>query len=54
MTTKENILVPNEILEAICKYCEDNSIYDKLANYKDFYYVIKKLLRNNKIIAIPK
>ena len=54
MANNKNTLVPNEILEAVCKYCEDNAIYDKLANYKDFYYIIKKLLKGYKVIAIPK
>ena len=38
------ISVPKEILEEVCAYCENNAIYDKLGNYGDFYYKIKKLL----------
>lgn len=51
---KNNIEVPRVILKEVCRYCEDNSIYDKLANYKDFYYIIKRLLQNRRVIAIPK
>ena len=38
------IEVPREVLEDICDYCEVNGLYDKLGNYGDFYYKIKKLL----------
>lgn len=33
-----------KILEQVVEYCEDQAIYDKLGNYGDFYYKIKKLL----------
>lgn len=45
----ENIIISKEIVEAICKYCEDKAIYDKLGHYKDFYYKIKKILNNKNI-----
>lgn len=38
------IEVPKEVLEEVCAYCENMAIYDKLGNYGDFYYKIKKLL----------
>lgn len=38
------IEVPKEVLEEVCAYCENNAIYDKLGEYGDFYYKIKKLL----------
>lgn len=38
--------VDNKILENICKYCEDQAIYDKLTKYGDFYYKIKKILND--------
>ena len=38
------IEVPKEVLEEVCAYCEDNAIYDKLGNYGDFYYKIKKII----------
>ena len=40
------VAVPKEILEDICHYCESMAIYDKLGNYGDFYYKIKKILEN--------
>lgn len=43
----EKILVDKKILENTCKYCEDMAIYDKLLSYGDFYYKIKKLLKEN-------
>ena len=33
-----------KILEQVAQYCEDQAIYDKLGNYGDFYYKIKKIL----------
>lgn len=40
------IEVPKEVLEEVCAYCEDNAIYDKLGNYGDFYYKIKKIIES--------
>lgn len=37
--------VNRDTLENICRYCEHQSIYDKLSSYGDFYYKVKKLLR---------
>ena len=39
-----NISVPISVIEDICRYCEIQGIYDKLSNYGDFYYKIKKLI----------
>ena len=36
--------VNKSIIENICKYCEDQAIYDKLSKYGDFYYKLKTLL----------
>lgn len=38
------VSVPKGILNDICRYCESMAIYDKLGQYGDFYYKIKKLL----------
>lgn len=40
----ETINVPIEIIEKVCKYCEDKQIYDKLGYYGDFYYKFKKMV----------
>lgn len=37
--------IDKEILEKVCKYCENNAIYDKLSEYDDFYYKIKDALK---------
>lgn len=39
--------IDRSILEAVCKYCEKNAIYDKLGSHGDFYYKIKRLLNAN-------
>ena len=41
---KREVSVPISVLKDICDYCEYNAIYDKLSNYGDFYYKIKKLI----------
>ena len=46
LTPKVEVSVPKEILEDICEYCERQAIYDKLGNYGDFYYKVKKILEN--------
>jgi hypothetical protein len=46
LNPKVEVSVPKEILEDICKYCEREAIYDKLGNYGDFYYKVKKILEN--------
>ena len=44
LNPKVEVAVPKEVLEDICYYCESQGIYDKLGNYGDFYYKIKKIL----------
>lgn len=39
------ISVPVSILENVCRYCEHHAVYDKLTEFDDFYYKIKKLLQ---------
>lgn len=41
---KREVSVPISVLKDICDYCECKAIYDKLSNYGDFYYKIKKLI----------
>lgn len=36
------IVIEQTIIENIIKYCEDQAIFDKLGNYGDFYYKLKK------------
>lgn len=35
------ITISRDLAESICRYCEDKAVYDKLANYGDFYYKLK-------------
>ena len=35
------ITISRDLAESICQYCEDKAVYDKLANYGDFYYKLK-------------
>lgn len=47
LSGKKEFVVSREILENICYYCEHQGIYDKLGNYGDFYYKVKKILENS-------
>lgn len=47
LSGKKEFAVSREILEDICHYCENQGIYDKLGNYGDFYYKVKKILENS-------
>ena len=44
LNSNQNISIPISVIEDICRYCETQAIYDKLSNYGDFYYKIKKLI----------
>ena len=35
------ITISRNLAKSICQYCEDKAVYDKLANYGDFYYKLK-------------
>lgn len=39
---EEKIIIDRELVDSICKYCEDQAIYDKLGQYNDFYYKLKR------------
>lgn len=42
----KSVSVPMSVIEDICKYCEHQAVYDKLSNYGDFYYKLKRLTAN--------
>ncbi len=44
LSPDREITIPVSLAQDICDYCESNAIYDKLANYGDFYYKLKKLI----------
>ena len=35
------ITISRDLAKSICQYCEDKAVYDKLANYGNFYYKLK-------------
>ena len=42
----ELMVVPKSIIKNILAYCENQSIYDKLSDYDDFYYKLKRELNS--------
>ena len=38
------ITIPASLAEEICRYCEYEGVYDKLANFGDFYYKLKRII----------
>ena len=45
-SSDELIVVPKSIIKNILTYCENQSIYDKLSDYDDFYYKLKRELNS--------
>lgn len=41
-STDELMVVPKSLVMNILAYCENQSIYDKLSEYDDFYYKLKR------------
>lgn len=46
LDAEQEITIPVSLAKDICNYCESNAIYDKLADYGDFYYKLKKLIED--------
>lgn len=47
--SEEDIVIMKDIIDNICKYCEDKAIYDKIGfKYNDFYYKAKQLQKKFK------
>lgn len=44
LSREREVTIPVSLAQDICYYCESNAIYDKLADYGDFYYKLKKLI----------
>ena len=42
----ELMVVPKSVIKNILAYCENQSIYDKLSDYDDFYYKLKRELNS--------
>lgn len=47
-SSDELIVVPKSIIKNILAYCENQSIYDKLSDYDDFYYKLKREIELSK------
>ncbi|WQJ53681.1 MAG: hypothetical protein [Wendovervirus sonii] len=41
---EKTLEIPENIINDIFRYCETQSIYDKLGNYGDFYYKLKSII----------
>lgn len=41
-STDELMVVPKSLIMNVLAYCENQSIYDKLSDYDDFYYKLKR------------
>lgn len=46
LVSEELMVVPKSIIKNILTYCENQSIYDKLSDYDDFYYKLKRVLNS--------
>lgn len=42
--SSREITIPVSLVKDICDYCESKAVYDKLSDYGDFYYKLKKLI----------
>lgn len=42
--SSREITIPVSLVKDICDYCESKAVYDKFADYGDFYYKPKKLI----------
>lgn len=45
-STDELMVVPKSLIMNILSYCENQSVYDKLSDYDDFYYKLKRELNS--------
>ena len=51
LTSDELMVVPKSLIMNILAYCENRAVYDKLSDYDDFYYKLKReLISQNKSI----
>ena len=48
MKKEREITIPLSLAENICEYCENEAIYDKLADYGDFYHKLWQLISQAK------
>ena len=41
---KIEVSVPLSLIKEVCRYCENQGVWDKLAGYNDFYYKLKYII----------
>ena len=46
LSSDELMVVPKSLIMNILSYCENQSVYDKLSDYDDFYYKLKRELNS--------
>ena len=46
LASDELMVVPKSLIMNVLAYCENQSIYDKLSDYDDFYYKLKRVLNS--------
>ena len=46
LASDELMVVPKSLIMNALAYCENQSIYDKLSDYDDFYYKLKRVLNS--------
>jgi len=44
---EETIEIPMKMAMQICRYCEEQQIYNKLKKYGDFYYKLLNIIAEN-------
>ena len=50
LSDEGEITIPVSLAKDICDYCESEAIYDKLANYGDFYYKLKMAIEKKELL----
>ena len=50
LSPEAEITISREMAEEICRYCEDQAVYDKLGSYGDFYYKLKRELEKQDLL----
>ena len=45
-SSDELMVVPKSVIKNILAYCENQAVYDKLSDYDDFYYKLKRELNS--------
>lgn len=46
LASDELMVVPKSLIMNVLAYCENGAVYDKLSDYDDFYYKLKKKLNS--------